>query len=70
MEGTPLIFYSERQPSSKGSIQAQIDYSRLSDRWILPDLYYTIIYELADGTTIRFMMIDTPLHCDRLGSRG
>ena len=34
----------------------------------MPDLYYTIIYELADGTTIRLMMIDTQVHCDRIGS--
>ena len=42
----------------RGNTQAIIDYSNISRRWNMPGRYYTKVYE-EDGTSVRFVMIDT-----------
>lgn len=42
----------------RGNTQAVIDYSNISRRWNMPGRYYTKVYE-EDGTSVRFIMIDT-----------
>lgn len=42
----------------RGSTQAVMDYSGVSRRWNMPSRYYTRMYE-EDGTTVRFVMVDT-----------
>ena len=42
----------------RGNTQAIIDYSNISRRWNMPGRYYTKVYE-EDGTSVRFIMIDT-----------
>lgn len=42
----------------RGNTKAVIDYSNISRRWNMPARYYTKVYE-EDGTTVRFVMIDT-----------
>lgn len=43
----------------RGNTQAVIDYSKKSRRWCMPDRYYTKVYKLESGKTIRFIYIDT-----------
>ncbi|MBN2402365.1 MAG: metallophosphoesterase [Spirochaetes bacterium] len=40
-------------------INVQIAYTDVSDRWYMPDRYYTFSYTLADSTRIDFFVIDT-----------
>ncbi|MBQ8242408.1 MAG: metallophosphoesterase [Bacteroidaceae bacterium] len=42
----------------RGNTQAVIDYSSVSRRWEMPARYYTKVFE-EDGTTIRFVLVDT-----------
>lgn len=42
----------------RGNTQAVMDYSNKSRRWNMPARYYTKVYE-EDGTTVRFVMVDT-----------
>lgn len=42
----------------RGNTQAVLDYSAVSRRWNMPARYYTKVFE-EDGTTVRFVMIDT-----------
>lgn len=42
----------------RGKTQAVMDYSNISRRWNMPARYYTKVYE-EDGTTVRFVMVDT-----------
>lgn len=42
----------------RGNTQAVMDYSGVSRRWNMPGRYYTKVYE-EEGTTVRFVMIDT-----------
>lgn len=42
----------------RGNTQAVMDYSGVSRRWNMPARYYTRVYE-EDGTTVRFVMVDT-----------
>lgn len=44
-----------------GNGTAQLAYSSISERWTYPAFHYTIDYELADGTSVRIITIDTPL---------
>ncbi len=47
----------------KGNVQAQIDYSRRSARWTLPAAYYSVVQEIDEETTVRFVFLDTePIH--------
>ena len=45
---------------SGGNYTAQIEYSKLSNRWTFPDLFYTIDSTLANGMKQRIIIIDTP----------
>jgi tartrate-resistant acid phosphatase type 5 len=38
---------------------AQIEYSKLDENWIMPNLYYNFIKQLEDGSRCNFIMIDT-----------
>ena len=42
----------------RGNTQAVIDYSKVSRRWEMPARYYTKVFN-EDGTTVRFVFIDT-----------
>jgi len=42
-----------------GNPQAQIEYSKHSKRWIMPDEYYTFTRALTDGTRVQFIALDT-----------
>jgi len=46
-----------------GNVTAQIDYSENSSRWIFPDYYYAIKYELSNGLRIEIFVIDTVQLC-------
>ncbi|CAF0891821.1 unnamed protein product [Brachionus calyciflorus] len=50
-----------------GNPQAQIDYTEISKRWILPDYFYNVHVNINQGKTkfIYFLMIDTILLCYR-----
>jgi tartrate-resistant acid phosphatase type 5 len=43
----------------RGSWQAQIDYSDVSDRWSMPDRYYSFDKRIDRETTVRFIILDT-----------
>jgi hypothetical protein len=46
-----------------GNPQAQIDYARHNKNWKIGGLYYTFTRTLADGTEVRFFVIDSdPIH--------
>lgn len=42
-----------------GNAEAQINYVDPDGRWTIPSLYYTLSYELSDGSTVDFFMIDS-----------
>jgi hypothetical protein len=44
----------------KGNTQAEIDYSKISRRWHMPDRYYTIVKKINDSVSARFIFLDTP----------
>ena len=48
-----------------GSVQAQIDYTKKSSRWHLPDRYYSIEKEVGEQTDVTFLFLDTPMMFDR-----
>lgn len=39
--------------------QAQVEYTKLSDRWVMLDRYYTLTRTLDDDETVEFFAIDT-----------
>ena len=43
----------------RGNIQAQIDYSRKSDRWYMPARYYSLTKHVDSVTTALFVFLDT-----------
>ena len=43
----------------QGNVQAQIDYTDLSDRWYLPAQYYAEEMRMDDSTRVLFVFIDT-----------
>lgn len=43
----------------RGATQACIDYTRKSARWNMPERYQTFVLTADDGTTLRFVLIDT-----------
>ena len=43
----------------RGTTQACIDYTRKSARWNMPERYHTFALTADDGTTLRFVLIDT-----------
>jgi len=42
-----------------GDVNAQIQYSNVSARWVFPSLYYTFTKTTEDDATVQFVMIDT-----------
>ncbi len=38
--------------------EAQVDYSKISNRWIMPARYYTFTKTLEDGTEVQFFALD------------
>lgn len=42
-----------------GNVQAEIDYTSISDRWKMPARYYTFSYMLSDSSTALFVVMDT-----------
>lgn len=42
-----------------GSVQAQIDYSQKSDRWRMPDRYFSVEFGVDDTTRALIVIIDT-----------
>lgn len=51
----------------RGNTQAVIDYSKVSRRWEMPARYYTKVFN-EDGTTVRFVFIDTTPLIDKYRS--
>lgn len=43
----------------RGDLEAQILYSDINPRWIMPYYYYSFIYILEDGTKIQFFALDS-----------
>jgi|SRR5690554_2350210 len=43
----------------RGNVQAQIDYSKVSQRWNMPDRYYSKTFELEDGEKLLMVVMDT-----------
>lgn len=43
----------------QGDVQAQIDYTEVSDRWEMPSRYFHKDIETASGATIRILFVDT-----------
>lgn len=43
----------------RGSMQAQIDYTNISQRWNMPDYYYEVNKTSDDDAKIQFLFIDT-----------
>jgi len=67
MYGSPSLavpFYASLgNHDHKGSVDAQVAYTHISDRWRMPGRYYTFHRILDDGTDIQFFALDTvPIH--------
>lgn len=43
----------------RGTPQAEIDYSKKSSRWNMPDRYYTFSKKINDTVAVRFIFLDT-----------
>lgn len=43
----------------RGNTESVLDYKNISRRWVIPDRYYTLTQEADDGTTIRYVFVDT-----------
>ncbi len=43
----------------KGSVQAQLDYVHHSERWLMPDLYFTFTVTYDSDQTVQFFALDT-----------
>ncbi|XP_077971085.1 tartrate-resistant acid phosphatase type 5-like [Styela clava] len=47
-----------------GSVQAQIDYSKISTRWTMPWYWYTLDFTMPDiGVKLRIIMFETTIPC-------
>lgn len=42
-----------------GNINSEIEYTKISHRWRMPEAYYTFVYSLGEGTSIQFFALDT-----------
>lgn len=42
-----------------GSVQAQVDYSKISRRWNMPDRYYSKTFTLENGKKVLLVVMDT-----------
>ena len=54
----------------KGNTQAQIDYSKISQRWKMEDHYYTFVRKINDSISARFIFLDTPPLVDEYHTKG
>ncbi len=43
----------------RGNVQAQVDYSQIDNRWIMPAPYFSREFMLEDSTTALFVFLDT-----------
>ena len=43
----------------RGNTQAVVDYSNVSRRWVMPGRYYTLTRKAKDGSSIRYVFVDT-----------
>ncbi|MBC7485824.1 MAG: metallophosphoesterase [Cytophagaceae bacterium] len=43
----------------RGTPQAELDYSKKSLRWTMPDRYYTLTQKIDDSTSVRFIFLDS-----------
>jgi len=46
-----------------GNVQAQIDYSATSSRWVMPSRYFSFTKKLDDGSIVLFVIMDTSPIC-------
>ena len=44
----------------KGNPQAEVDYTKISRRWHMPDRYYTVTKKINDSISALFVFLDTP----------
>lgn len=54
----------------RGNIQAQLDYSKISRRWQMPDTYYKETFELEDGSKMLMVVMDTNPFIDSYHEKG
>lgn len=54
----------------RGSIQAQLDYGKLSRRWQMPHKYYKETFELEDGSKLLMVVMDTNPFIDSYHKKG
>uniref|UniRef100_A0A914XQW7 Tartrate-resistant acid phosphatase type 5 n=1 Tax=Plectus sambesii TaxID=2011161 RepID=A0A914XQW7_9BILA len=48
----------------RGNVRAEVEYTKMSDRWVMPDLNYTIKYQIGQGAEaklVQFVMFDAIL---------
>ncbi|KOS06584.1 acid phosphatase [Flavobacterium akiainvivens] len=48
----------------RGSIQAQLDYTKVSRRWQMPDKYYSKTFDLDNGDKVLMVVMDTNPYID------
>ncbi len=48
-----------------GNVQAEIDYSKKSRRWVLPARYHTLVKKIGSGSSVRFVFLDTDPFIDK-----
>lgn len=59
-KGTQITWYATLgNHDYKGNPQAQIDYSKVSNRWQMPSRYYSIEKEISKGKKVLFVFLDT-----------
>jgi len=54
----------------KGNTQAQIDYSKLNQRWKMEAHYYSFVKKINDSISARFIFLDTPPLVDEYHTKG
>jgi len=52
----------------RGNTQAVLDYAKVSRRWCMKDRYYTQVYDIGKGASLRIVYIDTTPLIDRYRS--
>lgn len=63
IEHTFFALFGNHDVVSRKMIEEQISLS-LNSRWIMPRLFYNVIYTLSDGTRINILFIDTNMFDD------
>lgn len=54
----------------RGNIQAQIDYSKISRRWKMPETYYSKTFELKNGEKVLMVVMDTNPYIENYYKKG